>query len=242
MALAARLLIVPLGVALVHAGPSVVALGQWTRLRALPRGWCRWRGPDVARVALTFDDGPDPRTTPKILDQLDALGLRGTFFCLGSRVQAAPDLVMEIVDRGHEVAVHGFRHEHHLARTPRWVLRDLDAALSALADCGVVPRWYRPPYGQSSAGTMFAARRRGLDLAHWSAWGREWEAPDARAVAGRIVRSLEPGAIVLLHDSDDTSPPGTVDRVVDALRVIADELSTRGLSSATLSDLVACSV
>jgi peptidoglycan/xylan/chitin deacetylase (PgdA/CDA1 family) len=236
------LLLVPVGVALLHAGPSVVALGQWTRLRSLPRGWCRWRGPDVASVALTFDDGPDPATTPRILDQLDALGLRGTFFCLGSRVEAAPELVMEIVDRGHEVAVHGSAHEHHLARTPRWVLHDLDAALGALADCGVIPRWYRPPYGQASAGTMFAARRRGLQLVHWSTWGREWEAPDAGAVAERVGRSLEPGAIVLLHDSDDTSPPGTVDRVVDALQLIADELASRGLTSSTLSDLVACRV
>jgi len=236
----ARLLTLSVGAALVHAGPSVVALGQWSRLRALPGGWCRWRGPDAPRVALTFDDGPDLETTPRVLDRLDELGLRGTFFCLGSRVETASDLVMETVDRGHEVALHGFAHDHHLARTPRWVLADLDAGLDALADCGVEPRWYRPPYGQSSAGTMLAARRRGLDLAHWSTWGREWEAPDGKAVADRICRSLEPGAIVLLHDSDGTSPPGTVDRVVDALDSIADELASRGFTSSTLSDLVAC--
>jgi peptidoglycan/xylan/chitin deacetylase (PgdA/CDA1 family) len=152
----------------------------------------------------------------------------------------APDLVMETVDRGHEVALHGFAHDHHLARTPRWVLADLDAGLEALADCGVVPRWYRPPYGQSSAGTMFAARRRGLDLVHWSAWGREWEARDAQEVADRVCCSLEPGAIVLLHDSDGSSPLGTVDRVVDALGLVADELASRRFISSTMSDLVAC--
>jgi peptidoglycan/xylan/chitin deacetylase (PgdA/CDA1 family) len=239
---AARLLLVPVGVALVHAGPSVVALGQWTKLRSLPNGWCRWRGPDVASVALTFDDGPDLHGTPRVLDALDALGLRGTFFCLGSRAAADPDLVMGVVDRGHEVALHGFAHDHHLARTPRWVLADMEAGLSALADCGVIPRWYRPPYGQSSAATMYAARRRRLELVHWSGWGREWEAVDAHAVADRVERSLEPGAIVLLHDSDDTSPSGTVDRVVDALPLIAAELQARGLTSSTMSDLVACKV
>ena len=235
----ARLLV---GAALAHAFPSVIALGQWTPLRALPGGWCRWRGPAVPRVALTFDDGPDPTTTPALLDRLEELGLRGTFFCLGCHVEHAPGLVMEIVDRGHEVGVHGFAHEHHLARTPAWVRADLDAALEVLGDCGVVPRWYRPPYGQASLGTVLAARSRGLDLVHWSAWGREWEAEDAHAVADRVCEALEPGAIVLLHDSDDTSPVGTVARVVEALGPIADELAHRDLATCTLSDLVACRV
>lgn len=235
----ARLLVVPVGAALAHVAPSVVALGQWSPLRALPGGWCRWRGPDRPRIALTFDDGPDLAATPRVLDRLDELGLPATFFCLGSRVQYAPDLVIAAMERGHEIALHGFAHEHHLARPPRWIQADLDAALDVLARCGVVPRWYRPPYGQASLGTMLAVRRRGLELVHWSAWGREWEAKDASAVADRVCGSLEPGSIVLLHDSDDTSPPGTVDRVVEALGPIADELARRELTACTLSDLVA---
>ncbi|MEX2269472.1 MAG: polysaccharide deacetylase family protein [Acidimicrobiia bacterium] len=234
-----RLLMLPVGVALVHALPSVVALGQWSRVRSLPGGWCRWRGPDVSRVALTFDDGPDLESTPRVLDRLEALGLRGTFFCLGNRVQYAPDLVVETVKRGHEIAVHGFDHEHHLARTSSWIQADLDAALDVLGECGVAPRWYRPPYGQASFGTMLSVRRRGLDLAHWSVWGREWEADDARTVADRVCGSLERGSIVLLHDSDDSSPAGTVDRVIEALGPIADDLARRDLTACTLSDLVA---
>jgi peptidoglycan/xylan/chitin deacetylase (PgdA/CDA1 family) len=217
----------------------VVALGQWSPLRALPGGWCRWRGPDVARVALTFDDGPDPDTTPRVLERLDELGLRGTFFFLGSRIDRAPEVVMDAVDRGHEVALHGHVHEHHLAHTPGWVQADLDAALEAAGDCGVTPRWFRPPYGQSSLGTVLAVRRRRLELVHWSAWGREWEASDSNAVVDRVCAALEPGAIVLLHDSDDTSPPGTVDRVIAALGPIADELAHRNLTACTMSDLVA---
>jgi len=234
-----RLSRVLLGGALVHAFPSVVALGQWSPMRAIPGGWCRWRGPKQPRVALTFDDGPDPQTTPLVLDRLDELGLRGTFFCLGSRMEQAPELVMETVDRGHEIGIHGHLHEHHLARTPRWIRDDLDAALEVAGDCGVLPRWYRPPFGQSSLGTMLAARGRGLELVHWSAWGREWEAVDANEVVGRVCASLEPGAIVLLHDSDDSSPPGTVDRVLDSLGPIADELAHRELEATTLSELVA---
>jgi peptidoglycan/xylan/chitin deacetylase (PgdA/CDA1 family) len=226
------------GAALVQALPSVTTLGQWTRLRALPNDLYRWRGPDVPRVALTFDDGPDPETTPALLDRLDELGVRGTFFCLGVHAQHFPSLVKEAVARGHEIGVHGFAHDHHLWRTPTWVRRDLDAALDALSDCGVSPRWFRPPYGQASVGTLMAARALDLDLVHWSAWGREWEAQDAHAVADRVCASMEPGAIVLLHDSDDTSPTGTVARVIGALGPIVDELAHRGLSACTLSELV----
>jgi peptidoglycan/xylan/chitin deacetylase (PgdA/CDA1 family) len=219
--------------------PSVVSLGQWTPLRALPRGWCTWRGPRVPRVALTFDDGPDPATTPLVLDRLDELGITATFFLLGSRVEAAPELVSEIAGRGHEIGVHGHRHDHHFVRTPRWVLDDLDAALEALASCGGrYPRWYRPPYGQTTGGTMLAARQRALPLVLWSAWGREWVAPSAEDVARRVTRGLEPGAIVLLHDSDVLSPPGTTDRVLAALPPIAEELDRRDLKAVTLSTLV----
>jgi peptidoglycan/xylan/chitin deacetylase (PgdA/CDA1 family) len=173
-----------------------------------------------------------------VLDRLQELGLRATFFCLGSRVREAPELVAETLLRGHEIGVHGHVHDHHFARHPGWVRADLDAALEALADCGVEPRWYRPPYGQVSAGTLRAARRRGLELVHWSAWGREWEEPDGSSVAERVSRSLEPGAIVLLHDSDFTSPTGTVDRVLDALGDIAADLERRGLAATTLTELV----
>ncbi len=238
MGLGARLLLVPASLALLHAAPSVAALGQWTPLRALPGRLCRWRGPNVRRVALTFDDGPDPETTPRVLDRLEELGLRGTFFCLGSRVHAAPDVIAETVLRGHEIALHGHVHDHHFARTPGWVLADLDTGLEALADCGIEPRWYRPPYGQITAGTVRAVRKRGVELVHWSAWGREWDEPNGDAVAARVIEGLEPGAIVLLHDSDVDSPPGTVDRMLEALGPISDALELRGLSTATLSDLV----
>ena len=116
-----------LGAAAVAANivPSVVSLGHWLPVRRLPGGWCRWRGPLVPKVALTFDDGPSPVTTPRILDQLDELGLGATFFCLGREVEWHPEVVAEIARRGHGIGTHGYEHEHHLARSPRWVERDL---------------------------------------------------------------------------------------------------------------------
>jgi len=222
--------------------PSVVSLGQWGPIRALPRDCCRWRGPAEAAVALTFDDGPHPRTTPAVLDRLDELSLPATFFCLGERVASYPDLVTEILSRGHQVETHGYRHDHHFIHTPRWVRSDLDAAVDVLGAAGVRPRWFRPPYGQTTGATMFEARRRSLRLVLWSAWGREWDEPDAVSVARRVAAGLAPGAIVLLHDADVLSPPGSSRRVAQALGPIAEDLHRRGYAGLTLDQLVGLAV
>ena len=218
--------------------PSTVTLGQWSSLRALPRDLCRWRGPDVPAVALTFDDGPDPEGTPAVLDRLDALALRATFFCLGSRAERYPALVEEIRGRGHQIETHGYRHEHHLARSPRWVLRDFRDARLALARCGVTPTWYRPSFGQATGSTLVAARALGLKTVLWSAWGREWTTTDPAEVAARITLRLHAGAIVLLHDSDAFGPPGMWRTGLRSLDTVAARLAERGLRAVTLDELV----
>jgi peptidoglycan-N-acetylglucosamine deacetylase len=218
--------------------PSVVTLGQWTALRALPGNLCRWRGPAVAKVALTFDDGPSPEATPAFLDELDALGLPGTFFCLGEHVRRHPELVDEIRRRGHQVELHGQRHEHHLARSPRWVDRDLDEAVVSLGSCGVAPRWYRPSYGQATGSTLLFARRHQLQTVLWSAWGKEWTTDDPKAVAARVAGGLGPGTIVLLHDDDTFGRPGMWRTGLAALTLVAAELGRRQLEAVTLDRLM----
>jgi peptidoglycan-N-acetylglucosamine deacetylase len=225
--------------ALAQLAPSVASLGQWVPLRRAGR--CTWRGQGDA-VALTFDDGPSPEATPVLLDRLDELGLRATFFCLGEAVDRHPGLVRATVARGHQVETHGYRHRHHLGATPRWIGRDLDRSLAALGAVGVTPRWFRPPYGQVSTGTVLAARRRGLRLALWSAWGREWDRPDAAAVVDQVGRGLAPGAVILLHDSDMSSPAGSARRALDALGPLAEDLGGRGLASRTLDQLTGSGV
>jgi hypothetical protein len=110
-------------------------------------------------VALTFDDGPSPETTPRTLTLLDQLGLRATFFLLGTAVAGAPGLAAEIAGRGHEVACHGMVHDRHLLRSPGWVINDTAAAVALLDGLGLRPSRYRPPFGQASAATLGAARR-----------------------------------------------------------------------------------
>lgn len=219
--------------------PSVVALGQWSPLRILPGRLCRWQGPRFpGHVAITFDDGPDAEGTPAVLDALDALGWKATFFVLGTRAREEPELVKETVRRGHQVATHGDVHEHHLVRSPSWVLRDLQRARATMQALGVPARWYRPAYGQATAATLVVARALGLETVLWSAWGREWDAEAPSEVAARIARRLRPGAIVLLHDSDRFGPPGMWRRGLEALALVDGAMRRRGLSAVGLDQLV----
>lgn len=227
--------------ALAHYLPSVCVLGQWSPvpLRALPWGMCRWRGPATSdAVAVTLDDGPSPTTTPPILDLLDELGLVATFFLIGALADAHPELVTEIRRRGHAVASHGYRHEHHLLRSPAWIRSDTAAAVATLQGLGAPPRWYRPPYGQLTARTLLEARRHDMEVVLWSAWGKEWAESSAEAVMDRLWGGLEPGAILLLHDSDEVPPPGKAERTLQTLRLLAPALERRGLRGVTLDTLL----
>lgn len=219
--------------------PSTVTLGQWTSLQVLPGDLCRWQGPaDAGRVALTFDDGPSPEATPAVLDRLDDLGLRATFFLLGSLAEREPDLVGEIVRRGHQIGVHGYQHLHHLTHSPAWVWADLDRADRAMQSVGIFPTWYRPSYGQATGSTLVAARLRGWRTVLWSAWGREWTTQDHRQVAARIASRLRPGAVVLLHDNDAFGTEGMWRVGLAALDEVAAELERRRLEAVTMDELV----
>lgn len=218
--------------------PSTVVLGQWTGLRSLPGRWCRWRGPATDQVAVTFDDGPSSEATPALLDRLDELGWRATFFCLGTLAEAHPELVGETVKRGHQVETHGYRHVHHLARGPRFPFRDLRRAVRVMEQCGQRPSYYRPTYGQATAATLAAARSLRLETVLWSAWGREWTDTDAAGVGRRLMSGVAPGAILLLHDNDAFGPPGMWRLGLDALDTLAVGLERQGLVPVTLSELL----
>jgi peptidoglycan/xylan/chitin deacetylase (PgdA/CDA1 family) len=189
-------------------------------------------------VALTFDDGPDPASTPAFLDALDDLGWTATFFMLGSMVRRAPELAAQVVAAGHEVAVHGDQHRSHLWRSPRDVATDLQRATTAIVEAtGHRPVWFRPPYGVLSAGSLVAARRLGLRTVLWTAWGRDWRAAATPAtVVADVGRHLGPGGTVLLHDSDCTSAPGAWRSALGALPALAERFAALGLEPGPLSE------
>ena len=218
----------------VHAAPLLTARAGLRR-RYLP-ALAGLGSPD--HVALTFDDGPDPASTPAFLAELDRLGLRATFFMLGVNAEAHPALAAEVAAAGHEVAVHGHEHRSQLFRTPREVRADLLRGVEAVASTtGAAPVWFRPPYGTLSAGGMMAAQRLGLRTVLWSAWGRDWT-PQATAasVLAELDRDLGPGVTVLLHDSDCASAPGSWRAALGALPLLADRLAERDLAAGPLAE------
>ncbi|MBX5474928.1 MAG: polysaccharide deacetylase family protein [Thermoleophilia bacterium] len=188
-------------------------------------------------VALTFDDGPHPQGTPRVLELLERAGARATFFLAGEQVERHPRLAAEIVAAGHEAALHCHRHRNLMRVTPRGTRHDLDRAAAAIAEAtGVQPARYRPPYGILTAPALRHARRRGWEVVLWRRDGRDWRAEATpESIAGRLLGRARAGDVLLLHDADWYSAPGSWRRTADALALVLERLRERGLRVAPLS-------
>ena len=214
-------------------GPALAA--HVPRLAAAYRIECRL--PTTDRVALTFDDGPHPEGTTAVLAELGRHRASATFFLVGEQVARNPGLAREIVDAGHEVAVHGFRHTLLLRRRMRELAADLDRAAGTIEDAaGTTPALYRPPYGVFSAGALADVRARGWRPLLWSAWGRDWERrATPQSIARRATRDLRPGDVVLLHDSDAYSSEGSWRRTAAALPSVLDAVAALGVPASAVT-------
>ncbi len=217
-----------------YAGPGVTGIGP---LRMLAFRRLAGQG-NPAHVALTFDDGPDPESTPEFARALAERDIRATFFMLGSMVARAPGLAADIAAAGHEVGVHGYDHRYLTMRGPRATRSDLTRATELIESVtGTRPRLFRPPYGVLSGPALLAARDLGLTPVLWGTWGREW-APGATptSVLQTLIRGLDGGVTVLLHDSGCTSPPGAWQAGLGALPRFLDECERLGLRVGPLAE------
>ncbi|MFD5819711.1 polysaccharide deacetylase family protein [Streptomyces sp. NPDC127038] len=224
--LAAVAAAVPAALAAVHCAPVVSTFGP-LRNRVMPRLAGKGR---ADHIALTFDDGPDPVSTPAFLDLLAARRVRATFFLLGGQAHRSPGLVREIAAAGHEIGVHGWAHRPLLLRGPRATHDDLARARDTVAEItGTTPLLFRPPYGVMSGSAHLAARRLGLTPVLWTCWGEDWTArATPESVHRTVVADLYGGGTVLLHDSDCTSAPGAWRSALGALPRILDTCEERG--------------
>jgi peptidoglycan/xylan/chitin deacetylase (PgdA/CDA1 family) len=190
------------------------------------------------RVAFTFDDGPHPVHTRQVMDLLERAGARGTFFVIGEKVARLPEVVSELVRRGHEVGLHSQRHDRlQNLRAEEAIVLDLEENRAAVeAAAGVRPTLFRPPVGLSSPRTCVAVDRLGLEVVGWSARAYDGAAsPEVDTVVRRILPHLEPGAIVLLHDArerGDEAPSSLA-----ALERLLELSNQRGLRGVTLTQL-----
>ncbi len=217
-------------------GTSDIASGVF--LRSFHRG-----APQGNALALTFDDGPDPEWTPRVLDLLRAAGEKATFFVLGARMAAHPGLVAQIVAEGHELGLHTWDHPwSYPFRSPKRIADDLARSRAVFGAQGLPPpRWFRPPNGLLTPSIAQEVVRAGLLVAGWCVRARDGVAVAPTVVVARVLPGLRAGAVVLMHDArsphgGDRAPAGPL-----ALPWILAALRTRGLRSVTLSTLAACS-
>jgi peptidoglycan-N-acetylglucosamine deacetylase len=179
-------------------------------------------------IWLTIDDGPDAEDTPRILDVLDRHQARATFFLIGERAAKLPELVVEILKRGHQVGHH--THTHPMGSfwcaSPSRVRVELDDGLQALRVAGASPRWFRAPVGIKSLFLGHALRQRGLHYVGWTIRSLDTVSRDPEQVAKRVADAAKPGSILLMHEGPSLSP---------SLRVKALEMALERLSATRIS-------
>jgi peptidoglycan/xylan/chitin deacetylase (PgdA/CDA1 family) len=212
------------------------SLGRSRRWRKLPG---IERATRAGKVALTFDDGPDPASegTTAVLEALDLVGARATFFLVGEQIERSPDLAREILARGHEVGVHGQRHFRHDRVPSAESVADIEnghTVVTEIADQR--PRFYRPPYGKLTPAGAEACRRLDLEVAYWSTWGLDWEPLRSDRISKRVIRDLDEGAIILLHDSASYATRGSALETARAIGAIAHYADERELELVTLGE------
>ena len=212
--------------------------------RAILEDWQRFPGlerlpGDDPRVALTFDDGPDEDGTPAVLDALADAGIDATFFVVGEQLMRNHGVARRAALAGHELALHGFSHRRHADLIPPDARDEVPRGVGAFeAVTGSKPRFFRPPYGRFTEHSYKACSQMGLEPVYWSAWGLDWYDLPAAEVADLVARDLEPGAIVVLHDSARYAPRASATPVAEVIPLIAAAAAERGLEWTTLGRAV----
>lgn len=180
-------------------------------------------------VALTFDDGPNPDATPRILDALAAADARATFFILGRHAERWPALVRRVHAEGHAIGNHGYYHRKLHFKSPAYVRDDLTRGADAIAHaCGERPALFRAPHGFRSPWVNAVARSLGERVVGWTLGVWDSDRPGADAIARRTLDGARPGAILLLHDGDGYDADGDRRQTAEAVPAVLAGLAARG--------------
>lgn len=219
------------------AAAGLAAHGTWHR-----NSWIF--GPALNRlpgeepvVSITFDDGPNPRATPRILDALAETGTLATFFVLGRHADRWPELVRRMADEGHQLGNHGYFHRKLHRRTPAYIRDDLTRGADAIERAaGVRPRVFRAPHGFRNPWVTPIARSLGERTIGWSLGVWDSARPGVDEIVRRALSGMRAGSILLLHDGDGYDEDGDRRQTADALPLIIHGLRERGFRFATLPD------
>ena len=190
-------------------------------------------------IALTFDDGPYPPYTDRLLDVLKAKRVHATFFLVAEQAQQYPELVRRMKAEGHTVGLHAFRHRDFLKLTEEEKRKDLEQGKNLLRDItGKNPVYWRPPHGFRDFSVMETAAAQNLTVVNWSVIPRDWTGIDSQEIFRRVMDKAEDGAIVLLHDGDSPGYKASRQATVDAVSLLIDSLREKGYHLVSLEEYV----
>lgn len=168
-------------------------------------------------IALTVDDGPVPEDLP-LLDILKQFGVKASFFQIGRNIHRNPEIAKTIIQAGHEVGNHTFAHPMMTDVSPAEQMRNFNEVNRLLADLGVKPAWFRPPYGDFDSSVVAEARSLGMRTVLWTLDTKDWKGVDADTIARREIAGLMPGTIVLMHSTKTASHTALTTFIPEALR------------------------
>ncbi len=216
----------------------ITAAGLWPRSSLLGPNWTRLPAEAAARgdVAISIDDGPEPATTPRVLDILDQHGAKATFFCIGERVERHSALAREMVRRGHAIENHSYRHPNYFSLLgPRRMGVEVRRGQEAIADVtGERPHFFRAPAGLRNPFLQPVLQRLDLQLASWTRRAFDTVNGNPADVCRRLTRNLAGGDILLLHDGNAAKAESGLPVIFEALPRLLEELASRHLTATLL--------
>lgn len=224
------------------AGFAAFALNEIANPRRAFLGKVHWRG-NPQGVALTFDDGPHPRCTPRVLETLESFQAKATFFVIGRYLQEHGELVAAASRAGHLVANHSFHHFRAMSfLSAEKIRQEVFLCQEALEKwVGYRPRFYRQPAGFRNPRIFAILEKLGMSLVGWQAHAFDNLVKEPRAIAQRILKSVRPGGVILLHDGWDRDEEQDRAPTLEALPLILQGLKDRGLEFFTLDRLLGMS-
>ncbi|QDX91372.1 polysaccharide deacetylase family protein [Brevibacillus laterosporus] len=186
-------------------------------------------------VALTFDDGPDPTYTPRILETLHKNGILATFFVLGSQADKYPVIMQWIKKAGHEIGNHGYHHYDLNKLTEQEIYDEIKQAEKSIYKAtGVLPQYYRPPGGVITTDVMSAVQLSGYDIIYWSVDPRDWSlARTSSVIVNSVKKHTSRGDIILFHDGGMNQK-----QTLKALQELITDLRSKGYKFVTVSQLL----
>lgn len=205
--------------------------GAWASHALAPALYLRRRviygSMERAELALTFDDGPDPRYTPLVMDILNRYGVEATFFVVGARARRHPELLRAIAAAGHDLGNHSYAHFPPWFQPPLLAYMDHLKTNDIVAEVvGRVPAFARAPWGAPNAGQWWATARSGQSYVHWTVHAYDWKPGISPGeICARVLRQVAPGGIAVLHDGSGF--PGSPKVMVEALPRLISQLQER---------------